>query len=58
MTAERPSGEVAIVARNQCGRKRADIVFKRSMPSDLIRGWIPVRVKKTRQKKEPQGRLK
>ncbi len=21
------------------------------MPSDLIRGWIPVRVKKTRQKK-------
>jgi hypothetical protein len=26
-------------------------VFKRSMPSDLIRGWIPVRVKKTRQTK-------
>src|SRR5258708_5648284 len=25
-------------------------VFKRSMPSDLIRGWIPVRVKETRQK--------
>jgi hypothetical protein len=24
-------------------------VFKRSMPSDLIRGWRPVRVKKTRQ---------
>jgi hypothetical protein len=22
------------------------------MPSDLIRGWIPVRVKKTRQNKE------
>ena len=26
-------------------------VFERSMPSDLIRGWIPVRVKKTRQNK-------
>lgn len=23
-------------------------VFERSMPSDLIRGWRPVRVKKTR----------
>ena len=28
-------------------------VFKRSMPSRLIRGWIPVRVKKTRQTKSP-----
>src|ERR1700733_14961063 len=27
-------------------------VFGRSMPSDLIRGWKPVRVKKTRQKKK------
>ena len=26
-------------------------VFERSMPSDSIRGWIPVRVKKTRQNK-------
>ena len=26
-------------------------VFERSMPSDLIRGWNPVRVKKTRQNK-------
>src|SRR5258708_26289995 len=26
-------------------------VFERSMPSDLIRGWTPVRVKKTRQNK-------
>src|SRR5881392_4218205 len=25
--------------------------FQRSMPSDLIRGWVPVRVKQTRQKK-------
>jgi len=25
-------------------------VFERSMASDLIRGWLPVRVKKTRQK--------
>ncbi|MDE5453263.1 diguanylate cyclase [Bradyrhizobium sp. CSA112] len=30
-------------------RKRAYSVFERSMPSDLIRGWLPVRVKKTRQ---------
>jgi hypothetical protein len=27
-------------------------VFERSMPSDLIRGWVPVRVKKTRQAKD------
>ncbi len=27
-------------------------VFERSMPSDLIRGWDPVRVKKTRQKRK------
>ena len=26
-------------------------VFERSMPSDLIRGWVPVRVKKTRRNK-------
>jgi len=26
-------------------------VFKRSMSSDLIRGWVPGRVKKTRQNK-------
>src|SRR5260221_13428090 len=26
-------------------------VFERSMPPDLIRGWTPVRVKKTRQNK-------
>ncbi len=26
------------------------------MPSDLIRGWIPVRVKKTRQNKNPEPR--
>jgi hypothetical protein len=26
--------------------------FERSMPSDLIRGWEPVRVKKTRQNKK------
>ena len=30
-------------------------VFERSMPSDLIRGWRPVRVKKTRQNKKPRG---
>src|ERR1700692_3122250 len=29
----------------------AHSVFERSMPSDLIRGWAPVRVKKTRQTK-------
>jgi hypothetical protein len=29
-------------------------VFERSMPSDLIRGWMPVRVKKTRQNKNPE----
>jgi hypothetical protein len=28
-----------------------DSVFKRSMPSDVIRWWTPVRVKKTRQSK-------
>src|SRR6185436_12921611 len=28
-----------------------DSVFERSMPSDLIRGWIPVRARKTRQTK-------
>src|ERR1700723_1065108 len=28
-------------------------VFGRRMPSDLIRGWVPVRVKKTRQKRSP-----
>jgi hypothetical protein len=27
-------------------------VFERSMPSDLIRGWKPVRVKKTRHNKK------
>jgi hypothetical protein len=26
-------------------------VFERSMPSDLIRGWMPVRARKTRQTK-------
>jgi hypothetical protein len=26
-------------------------VFERSMPSDLIRGWVPLRVKKTRKDK-------
>src|SRR5450631_3537956 len=31
---------------------QAQSVFKRSMPSDLIRGWKPVRVKKMRQSKE------
>jgi len=25
------------------------------MPSDLIRGWVPVRVKKTRQNKKPES---
>src|SRR5882757_6294190 len=34
-------------------RSRAHSVFERSMPSDLIRGWTPVRVKKTRQTKAP-----
>src|SRR5713226_2666144 len=29
-------------------RPAGQSVFKRSMPSDLIRGWRPVRVKKTR----------
>jgi hypothetical protein len=29
-------------------------VFERSMPSDLIRGWKPVRVKKTHQNKRPE----
>jgi hypothetical protein len=32
-------------------------VFERGMPSDVIRGWIPVRVKKTRQKKNPELRF-
>ncbi|SHN87272.1 hypothetical protein SAMN05444170_7098 [Bradyrhizobium erythrophlei] len=27
------------------------------MPSDLIRGWVPVRVKKTRQTENLQARL-
>ncbi|MDE2601951.1 MAG: hypothetical protein KGL62_06220, partial [Bradyrhizobium sp.] len=31
-------------------------VFERSMPSDLIRGWIRVRVKKTHQNKNPEPR--
>jgi Na+/melibiose symporter-like transporter len=31
-------------------------VFQRSMPSDLIRGWRPVRVKKTRQTKNLEPR--
>src|SRR5579864_9389075 len=30
-------------------KARAHSVFERSMPSDLIRGWKPVRAKKTRQ---------
>ena len=30
-------------------------VFKRSMPPDFIRGWIPVRVKTTRQNKNKNG---
>jgi hypothetical protein len=37
------------------GKQEADMrkqsVFERSMPSDLIRGWRPIRVKKTRQNK-------
>jgi hypothetical protein len=32
-------------------------VFKRSMPSGLTRGWIPVRVKKMRQIKNLQPRF-
>jgi hypothetical protein len=32
-------------------------VFKRSMPSDLIRGWRPVRVKETCQIKNPERRF-
>src|SRR5436190_14472180 len=31
--------------------QRGQSVFERRMSSDLIRGWIPVRVKKTRQNK-------
>ena len=31
--------------------------FKRSMPSGLIRGWRPIRVKKTRQIKNPEPRF-
>jgi hypothetical protein len=34
-----------------------DSVFERSMPSNLIRGWIPVRVKKTRQNKNLELRF-
>ncbi len=30
-------------------------VFERSMPPDLIRGWISVRVKKTRSKQESRA---
>ena len=32
-------------------------VFKRSMPPDLIRGWLAVRIKKTRQIKNLEPRL-
>jgi hypothetical protein len=32
-------------------------IFERSMPADLIRGWIPVRVKKTRQNKNLELRF-
>jgi hypothetical protein len=35
----------------------AQSVFERSMPSDLIRGWTPVRVKKTRQHDKPELRF-
>src|SRR5437667_8345837 len=34
--------------------EKRDSVFQRSMPSDLIRGWTPVRVKKTRQNRNPE----
>jgi hypothetical protein len=37
------------IAPRERGRLTHYSVFERSMPSDLIRGWIPVRVKKTRQ---------
>jgi len=48
--------------RPKCYRLAADIrcrwsVFKRSMPSDLIRGWRSVRVKKTRQLKNLEPRF-
>jgi hypothetical protein len=41
-----------IIATTLIGEERCESVFQRSMPSDLIRGWIPVRVKKTRQNKK------
>jgi hypothetical protein len=39
---------MAPIGKKNAGQRS---VFKRSMPSDLIRGWAPVRVKKTRQNK-------
>jgi hypothetical protein len=45
-----PNGEshdLAVLKRRSIDHS----VFERSMPSDLIRGWMPVRVKKTRQNK-------
>jgi hypothetical protein len=41
-------GADELTLNSRPGRQR---VFKRSMSSDLIRGWIPVRVKTTRQDK-------
>ena len=43
--------DVIATPRARCVRMMLKSVFQRSMPSDLIRGWIPVRVKKTRQNK-------
>src|SRR6185437_13593312 len=38
--------------RSGCDLSKQHSVFQRSMPSDLVRGWIPVRVKETRQNKK------
>jgi hypothetical protein len=47
---------IAVQMRHAIAAMQGRSVFQRSMPSDLIREWRPVRVKKTRQNKNPEPR--
>jgi hypothetical protein len=54
--AERAASSYRYALSGQAGQDRRS-GFERSMPSDLIRGWKPVRVEKTRQPEHPETRF-
>ena len=49
LTERRPMPPMGHFSLIRFRKSELNSVFRRSMPSDVIRGWAPVRVKKTRQ---------